>query len=95
MVTAMERQFEQYLIDRGYRTITPSGRPSTVPDYIGRIHTVCQWEGCSWEELAARIDGIAALYDTGGPKEGLGSRSHRSVINALKRFREFVAARQS
>ena len=34
----MRTAFETYLIGRGYKTETPTGRPSTVYDYILNLH---------------------------------------------------------
>ena len=86
----MKKQFENFLIDQGYKTETPSGNPSTVYDYIKRVEKVCEWENFTWLQLAENIDKIVRLYDVGGAKESCGNLSHRAVINALKRFREFV-----
>ena len=86
----MKTKFEEYLIGQGYRLITPSGKPSTVYDYLKRIDKVCVWEGCTWKELSENIDSIVEMYDTGGEKSDLGNISHRAVINALKQFEKFV-----
>ena len=86
----MKDQFEKYLIQEGYKSKTPSGKPSTVYDYIKRIDFVCNEENCDWIALATNIDNIIRSYDIGGSKEDLGRISHNAVINALKRFQEFV-----
>ena len=86
----MKELFEEYLVARGYSCRTPEGKPSTVYDYIGRIEKVCQWEGCTWETLAENIDNLISAYDAGGINESRGCQSHRAVINALKRFRDFI-----
>lgn len=87
----MRTQFKQYLIKEGYKEYTPSGHPSTVYDYIKRIDFVCEEEGLlSWMQLASNINYYVNNYDIGGRKESLGELSHRSVINALKRFRDFL-----
>lgn len=86
----MKKQFEKFLIDQGYKQTTPSGNPSTVYHYIGWIERVCEKEGRSWIQLAANIDSIVRRYDVGGIEEEYGNQGHRTVINALKRFREFV-----
>ena len=86
----MKKQFEVYLINRGYKQRTPSGNPSTVYDYIKRIDKVCEWENITWGQLAEDIQTILPQYDIGGEKEDLGRISHRAVINALRRFSEFV-----
>lgn len=86
----MKNQFEEYLISRGYKKATPSGHPSTVYDYIKRIDKVCEWENITWEQLAENIQKILCQYDIGGEKEELGKTSHNAVINALRRFADFV-----
>lgn len=87
----MNKQFKEYLIKKGYKQITPSGNPSTVYDYIKRIDKVCEWENMTWQQLANNIQEILPQYDTGGKKENLGKQSHNSVINALRRFSEFLS----
>ncbi len=79
-----------FLIDKGYKQKTPSGNPSTVYDYIKRIDKICEWECMTWEELADSIQNILYQYDIGGEKENLGKLSHNAVINALRRFYDFV-----
>ena len=86
----MREKFRKYLIQKGYKENTPSGKPSTVYDYIKRIDSVCKEENSSWELLANNISSIVILYDTNGLKESLGNKSHRSVRNALKQFQLFL-----
>lgn len=45
-------------------------------------------------ELGEKIDIITAMYDIGGVKSYLGEISHRAVINALKRYGEFIEYRR-
>ena len=85
-----EAAYECYLIKSGYRIWSDSGKPSTVPRYVHGVNTVLEEEGISWTVLQREIDNIIDLYDVGGRKYHIGSRSNRTVINALKRFREFV-----
>lgn len=87
----MEEQFYNYLVKRGYSVTTPTGKPSTVYDYTKRIERVCSWENTTWSGLARHINVIVAMYDVGGSKEELGRKSNCAVINALKRFSEFLA----
>lgn len=87
----MKQQFQDYLIKKGYSVITPAGNPSTVYDYVKRIDKVCEWENMTWSELGQNIDVIVTQYDRGGRKEELGRTSNNAVINALKRFSEFLA----
>ncbi|MBR4101529.1 MAG: hypothetical protein IKK51_06600 [Oscillospiraceae bacterium] len=86
----MKEKFELFLIEKGYRTTTPSGNPSTVYSYLNSIEKVCEWEGINWTELADDISKIVVMYDLGGINEELGSKSHKTIINALKRYAEFV-----
>lgn len=86
----MKEQFKEFLVKQGYSVTTPSGNPSTVYDYAKRIDKVCEWENTTWAGLAENIGVIVAQYDGGGIKEELGRKSNSAVINALKRFSEFL-----
>lgn len=87
----IKSQFEKYLTKKGYKAKTNSGKPSTVYDYIKRIDKVCSVEKYrSWEELRNNIDICLKEYDTNGKKYDIGQLSNRAVINALKRFKEFM-----
>lgn len=86
----MKEQFEKYLIKMGYSLVTPSGKQSTVYDYKKRIDKICEWEGLSWEGLAENISGMVSKYDVGGSKEEWGHKSHNAVINALRRYQDFL-----
>ena len=89
----MKEQFIQFLINQGYSERTPSGNPSTVYDYPHRIDRICKWENTTWEGLAQKIGTIIRQYDAGGSKEDIGRKSKRAVINALKRYSEFLEAK--
>ncbi len=83
--------FEAYLINEEYATETPSGHPSTVYSYISAIENdVLDEEHISWDMLKSNIDSILPIYDVGGKKEHIGAKSNYTVINALRRFAEFV-----
>ncbi len=82
--------FRKYLIDKGYKEFTASGLDSTVGQYIDAVEKVLEEERISIEEFNRRINEICFLYDIGGAKESIGERGHRTVINALKRYREFI-----
>ena len=85
----MRDQFQRYLIEIRYSVTTPSGNPSTVYAYLKAIDSVCEWERLTWDGLAGNIGSIVCQYDVGGKKADLGSKSHRTVINALRRFQDF------
>ena len=87
----MKKEFEQFLIGKGYKEYTPSGHPSTVYDYCKRIDTVCKWENTDWNGLAIKIVSILPEYEEEGLKAHLGAKSHNAVRCALRCFEEFVA----
>ncbi len=82
--------FRKYLIENGYKVYTPSGQPSVVFQYAREVEIILENERMSIEEFNRRINEICRLYDIGGAKESIGERGHRTVINALKRYREFI-----
>lgn len=82
--------FEKHLIDEGYAVETDSGNPSTVYSYVNAVESVRVEEGVSWDTLKTDIATIVPLYDEGGIKQMIGAKSNKTVINALKRFAEFV-----
>lgn len=87
----LKKEFQKYLIEQGYSLYTPKGYPSTVFQYLNCIDKVCEWEGYStWDRLADEIPYVVQRYDTGGPKEIYGNKSHRQVISALVQFKNFI-----
>jgi len=86
----MKKQFEDYLIKKGYSVKTPSGNPSTVYAYIKSIDRICKDEHITWDVLYERIGDIVRQYDKGGAKESFGSKSNKTWINALKRFQDYI-----
>ena len=82
--------FEKYLINAGYKEETDDGAPSTVYSYVNAVESVRAEEGISWDTLKADIDDIVDKYDEGGLMSWYGAKSNKTVINALKRFAEFV-----
>ena len=84
-------RFEKYLENNGYSVVTPSGLKSTCHDYSHvRIPAVCNRERISVPLLINNIDRIVSKYDRFGSEAEFGNKSHRAVINALKRFKEFI-----
>ena len=86
----IESAFEEYLATAGYREFTDSGNPSTVFSYSHAIKKVLEEEGLSWHTLQNNIENIIPIYDIGGAKQHIGAKSKCTIINALKRFGEFV-----
>ena len=89
----MKKEFEVFLIDKGYKQYTPSGNPSTVYDYMKRIDKVCEWENITLQNLFENIKIILPQYDLGGIKEDHGKKSHSAVISALRCFAEFTSVK--
>ena len=59
-------RFKEYLAEKGYKSTTPSGNPSTVYDYAKRIQRVCKRENISERKLAEDIRLYVKKYDTNG-----------------------------
>lgn len=87
----LDKNYKEWLVDRGYKEYTPSGHPSTAYDYVKRINFVIEQEHySSWENVADKIDFLLHEYGENGKKAELGRKSHNSVISALRRFKEFL-----
>lgn len=80
----MQKQFEQYLLAKNYS-------PLTSIDYPSRLERLCRKEKISYEYLAQHLPEIMPQFDKNGKKSSYGKRSHSSVINALRRFSEFLS----
>ena len=80
----MQKQFEQYLLAKNYS-------PLTSIDYPSRLERLCRKEKFSYEHLAQHLPEIMPQYEKTGKKASYGKRSHSSVINALRRFSEFLS----
>jgi hypothetical protein len=87
---SIEIAFEEYLVNAGYCEYTATGNLSTVFSYIRAIKKVLEEEGLSWHTLQRDIENIVPIYDIGGTKQHIGAKSNCTVINALKRFKEFT-----
>ena len=79
----LKKDFETYLAASGYEE-------TVVYQYSRAIDIVCEEEGLTLTELIGRILTVIKQYDKGGEKEKLGNYQKRTVINALKRFWDFV-----
>ena len=86
----LEKEFLKYLIKQGYKEYTSSGMPSTALQYVSAVKEVISREWLSEDSFKKQIKEIISKYDFGGKEEVYGMKGHRTVINALKRFREFL-----
>lgn len=84
------KAFEQYLIHAGYKEETDEGAPSTVYSYLNAVESVRAEEGISWSTLKTNIAQIVSKYDEGGEMSWFGAKSNKRIINALRRYAEFV-----
>ena len=91
----IQTQYEEYLKAAGYPITGKTGKDSTVPAYVKAVGQVLQEEDLTWAELEKNIEQIVTKYDVGGVCEDFGAKSNRTVINALKRFAEFVKSTKS
>ena len=81
---------ETFMLKNGYSAKTENDTKSTVYSYVTSVKAVMSDEGLDWTSLVKNISSIASLYDIGGAKEEIGDRGNRTVINALRRFEDFV-----
>jgi len=90
-MTDILKDFERYLVDKGYSKLTPSGKPSTAHDYSQRrIPAIISREGISLNQLKKDISLVISKYDSFGSESDYGNKSNRAYINALKRFEEYI-----
>ena len=80
----MLNQFKTYLLSQKYK-------PLTAEDYKGRIERLLLKEKMNLDTLVKNITSILPEYERNGKKHAYGKRSHSSVLNALRRFSEFLA----
>lgn len=78
----LENKFNEYLIFLELKK-------NTVHSYFSWIIKICRKEKISLLELSKNINSFILKYDIGGHEESYGNKSHRSVINALKKYFDF------
>ena len=79
----LKEDFKTYLTESGYEATVAYAYPRA-------IGIVCAEEHISWETLLQNINKIISSYSKGGEKEDLGNYQNKTVINALKRYRDFL-----
>jgi hypothetical protein len=90
----MLKNYKNWLIQRGFATITAHNKPSTVYDYLRGLKYVCVWEGKTIEQLADSISEILPMYCSTGIHSVRGRMVSRSVRCSLNQFNKFVAESQ-
>ena len=78
----LKEDFKTYLAESGYEDTVAYAYPRAVG-------IVCAEECISWKTLLYDIIKIIPLYSKGGAKEEIGNYQKKTVINALKRYRDF------
>ena len=86
----MKEKLREYLVRNHYREYTKKGVPSTIDKYVNSVDEVCCREELTWEEAAFCIDDLVSDYEKGGKNEAFGNRSNSTVINALKKYRDYI-----
>ena len=79
----LKKDYESYLSASGYED-------NVVYQYSRAIDIVCKEENITWVELTKIIMSVIKKYDKGGEKEKIGNYQKKTVINAIKRFKEFI-----
>lgn len=77
--------FYTYLTNKKYAE-------NTKRQYTYYVKRVAEWENIDLKDLAEQIDVIRPKYDKGGIFQDRGQIGKATVINALKRFSEYVKA---
>lgn len=82
--------FYQYLLLRGYKQNSDVGNKTTATSYCHWIKDIFRREQLTGKEFVRNISQIVQKYDKGGAESEYGKKGKSTVINALKRFQEFV-----
>lgn len=77
-------KYKSWLYQKGYKS-------STINQYYWGINQIVNEEQYfSWQEVVNNINKLMVDYNTFGAKGNIGEMGHKSVINALRRFKEFL-----
>jgi len=86
-----KEKFMDWLKKEDYSEWTGNGYPSTVYQYISSIERVMKMEYIEgFSELTEHIQKLIRKYGPYGPMKNYGNIGHGTVINALKRFMDFL-----
>ena len=86
-----KEKFMDWLKREDYKDWTESGYPSTIFQYIRSIESVMKKEAIeTFSDLTQHIQLLIRKYGPYGPMKEYGSTGHNTVINALKRFMDFL-----
>ena len=79
----LKEDFKTYLTASGYEATVAYAYPRA-------IGIVCAEEHISWKTLLQNINKTIPLYSEDGVKADIGNYQNKTVINALKRYRDFA-----
>lgn len=87
-----KEDYKTYLREQGFKEFTPNGAPSTISQYLNAIEKIIHLKNYinGWSDVAQNIDILIKEFDDGGAFADFGTSSHRTPINALKRFNDFL-----
>lgn len=62
---------------------------------MGQVERLCRKEDYTLAHLVENIASILPQYETAGEKSSYGKRSHKSIRQALRRFKMFLTSEMS
>lgn len=91
MIIVSKENFKRYLRKNGYKEWSDAGNETTISSYVYWIERVMEREHINtWSEFTDHIQGILRKYGEYGEMRCFGKEAHSTVINALKRFMEYL-----
>ena len=91
MIASSKERFEKWLKKEGYKDWSDAGNPSTIAHYIYWVNRIKNEEGIKdWSDLPDHMMYLLNLYGENGAKKEYGENGNCAVINALRRYSEFL-----
>ena len=91
MILVSKEDFISYLKKEGYKEWSQKGNETTIKSYVYSIERVMKIEQVdTWSEFTDHIQDCLFKYGEYGEMRDFGKESNSTVINALKRFMEFL-----
>ena len=91
MIVASKEGFENWLKKNNFAQFTAAGNLSTTHQYTYWVERVMEQEGYKgYSSFAEDIQEIIRKYGDDGPMKKFGDKGHKTVINALQRFFNYL-----
>ena len=90
----MKKNYEKFLLEKGYSEKSGRLLPSTIYAYIRGIEHACKYENLSIEQLAENINTIAPTYQPSQKNSVKGRGLSRAVRCSLVQFQKFINQQQ-